>query len=70
MTVLRKTILVRRASPRQINVVDLGDEAGQGPWSDVDLLAVIRSACRVNVEAGQNFANRLVDSKDNLELLS
>lgn len=48
-------------------MVDLRDEASESTRRDIDLLAIVGTAGSINVEAGENFADGLVDSKDNLE---
>lgn len=47
-------------------MVDLSDEATKSTRRDIDLLAIIGTARRVDVKAGQNFADGLVDSQNNL----
>lgn len=66
MRVLRQTILIGRAAPGEIDMVNLRDEASECSRSHVDLLTVIRASRSVDVKAGENLADGLVDTQDNL----
>lgn len=70
MAVLRQTVLIRRAPAGEIDVIDLGDEALKGPRCYPDLAPIVGTSGRVDVEAGQDLADRLVHSKNNLFHLS
>ncbi len=48
-------------------MVYLGNEAAEGSWGHVNLVAIIGTPSSVDVETGQNLANGLVDAEDNLE---
>lgn len=67
MGVFGKSILVRGASASKIDVVDLCNEASKGSGSDINLLSVIGSTSSINIEAGEDFTNRFVYTKNNLE---
>lgn len=60
MGILGQTVFIRRASPGEIDMVDLADEAPESSGSNIDLVSVIRTASSVDVETSQNFTNGLV----------
>lgn len=68
MAVFRKAVLVRWAPPGEVNVVCLGNVGLQSPRGAIHLLAVIGSAGAINIEAGENFRDGLIDAKNNLDM--
>lgn len=68
MGVLGETILVGWRSASQVDSVDLGGEGGKSARTGPDLLSVVGSAGAVDVEAGDDLGDGVVEAEDDLNV--
>ena len=66
--ILGKPILIGRRSPGEVDGVDLGHICGKRSWAGVHLVPAIRGAAAIDIEAGQDLRNRLIDPQHHLDV--
>lgn len=57
MRILGEAVLIRRASTREINMVDLGNKASQCSRGDVNLFAIVGSAGSIDIKTSEDFTD-------------
>lgn len=68
LCILAKTTFVAGGAPGKVDGVCLSYESCKSPGSCVDLVAIVCKARAVDIEASENFGDRFIEPKNNLNV--